>query len=149
MTAQPVQLDLFDPPAPLSAPTSAPVRRKGTTTRPRSAASRWRRACAANPCRFRPGAPLRVAVPATGTAATTTGPPATAAAPIRWRWWKPSRRPASHGAGAAGDGLARPAAPPWRGACSGIRPCRELGGDEWRYGNARIAGRAPGARYLA
>ena len=34
MTAHPVQLDLFDPPAPLSAPTSAPVRRKGTTTRP-------------------------------------------------------------------------------------------------------------------
>ena len=34
MTAPPVQLDLFDPPAPLSAPTSAPVRRKGTTTRP-------------------------------------------------------------------------------------------------------------------
>ena len=30
MTAPPVQLDLFDPPAPLSAPTSAPVRRKGT-----------------------------------------------------------------------------------------------------------------------
>ena len=34
MTAHPVQLDLFDPPAPLSAPTSAPERRKGTTTRP-------------------------------------------------------------------------------------------------------------------
>ena len=34
MTAPPVQLDLFDPPAPLSAPASAPERRKGTTTRP-------------------------------------------------------------------------------------------------------------------
>ena len=33
MTAHPVQLDLFDPPAALNAPTSAPVRRKGTSTR--------------------------------------------------------------------------------------------------------------------
>ena len=41
MTAHPVQLDLFDPPAALSAPTSAPVRRKGTFPHPpRSAASR-------------------------------------------------------------------------------------------------------------
>ena len=72
MTAPPVQLDLFDPPAPLSAPTSAPERCEPLTARLR-----------ANPCRFRHGAPLRVAVPATGKAATTTGPPATAAAPIR------------------------------------------------------------------
>ena len=34
MTAHPVQLDLFDPPAALSAPTSAPVRRKGTFPTP-------------------------------------------------------------------------------------------------------------------
>ena len=40
MTVHPVQLDLFDPPAPLSAPTSAPTRRKGTTHPPRNAASR-------------------------------------------------------------------------------------------------------------
>ena len=37
MTTHPVQLDLFDPPAALSAPTSAPARRKGTSpTRPRA-----------------------------------------------------------------------------------------------------------------
>ena len=40
MTAHPVQLDLFDPPAALGAPTSAPVRRKGTSHPPRSATSR-------------------------------------------------------------------------------------------------------------
>ena len=40
MTAHPVQLDLFDPPAALSAPTSAPKRRKGIPHPLRSAASR-------------------------------------------------------------------------------------------------------------
>ena len=40
MTTHPLQLDLFDPPPVLSAPTSAPVRRKGTSHPPRSATSR-------------------------------------------------------------------------------------------------------------
>ena len=40
MTTHPLQLDLFDPPPALSAPTSAPVRRKGIPYPPRSAASR-------------------------------------------------------------------------------------------------------------
>ena len=57
--------------------------------------------------------------PATGTAATTTGPPTTAAAPTRWPPWKPSRRPASHGDGGAGDGLAGHAARRFAIACAG------------------------------
>ena len=60
MTAPPVQLDLFDPPAPLSAPTSAPVRRKGTTTRPGA-------------LRAADGAPARESVPIPARCPVTDG----------------------------------------------------------------------------
>ena len=60
MTAPPVQLDLFDPPAALSAPTSAPERRKGTTTRPGA-------------LRAADGAPARESVPIPARCPVTGG----------------------------------------------------------------------------
>ena len=57
VVGDPVQLNLFDPPAALSAPTSAPVRRKGTFPPP--APERCKPLTAqerTNPAQFRPGA---------------------------------------------------------------------------------------------
>ena len=68
MTAHPVQLDLFDPLPILSAPTSAPVRRKGNF--PRSGA-----------LRAAAGAGARESVPIPARCPRH-----------RWPQWKPSRR---------------------------------------------------------